>query len=195
MANKDTVSKTQELVEAARRRKDVEEAAATSTAPASPLARDNLSEEELGVMKSGAEERISVRPQAVNQSLTGELDINAMGDVKGDGGDAMNYDDGDPAKKLGVPTYQHGLAETRLGGDVLTSAVQERETRQSARTQAELERGRKALGDAKISRETARTGRTVVTDASDDPDGDAGARKAEAEAKAEADRKAAAAKK
>lgn len=187
MATKDTVSKTQELVEAARRRKEVEEAAAEVTAPSGTTARPSLTDEEREVMKEGAEERISTRPQYVNASLTGKLDPEAMGDVKGDGGDAKDYPEGDPDKALGVPVYEHGLAETRLGVDVFQTAQNARETRVSARTQAEIERGRKAASDAKISRETARNGRTVVTDVSDDPEGEEGRRKAEAEAKAKAD--------
>lgn len=179
------VSKAQALAEAARKRHQVEKEAQEAMATAGSYDHEQTVEN-TEAEKEAAEMKASIRPQAVDKSLTGELDIEAMGDVKGDGGDAKDYDDGDPAKALGVPVYKHGLNEH--GGNIEAGMNAVFGERLNKRTQAEQERGRKAISDVKDGRETSsRKGRTVVTDAADDPDGDNGKSKAEkaaAEAKA-----------
>lgn len=177
-----TVSKTKAVIEAARRRNQVEQAMAEVLTPVSPSSV-STDEDVIGGLKDRAEVQAAARPQSANGTSDGKIDIEAMGDVKGDGGDASQYADDDPAKRLGVPVYQHGLAATRDGADEL-APIQAQVTgaRLSSRTQAELSRGEKALGGSTSTRAT------VVTDAKEDPDGDEG-RKA-AERKAAADKKA-----
>ncbi len=190
-----TVSKTKELIEAARKRNEIEQANADAPVGDSrPQA--NFSEEELDQLKADAELMAEGKVQAKAGTLDGSIDVEAMGDVKGDGGDAKDYADDDPAKALGVPVYEHGLNETQNGADRFANTSID-DNRVSKRTQAEIERGRTALSDRteapSASRRSERsTSRTVVTDANDDPDGEKGKAKAEAEAKAkeEAEKKA-----
>lgn len=194
-----TVSKTQQLVEAARKRKQAEEELAKETATAKPRAADNMTEEQVDGLRNKAEEQAATKVQAVAGSLAG-IDIEAMGDVKGDGGDAKDYKDSDPAKALGVPVYEHGLNATKDGVDVLAPALSEARVfgeRHSQRTQAELDRGAAAIEGARHTRaEASRSTRTVVTNAEDDPDGEkAKAALAAKEAEDDAKKKAAASKK
>lgn len=185
--SKDTASKTQQLAEAARLRTKVEREAAESVAPAKE-ANTEANEEIKANKREHAEDLASIRPQAIDKSLDG-IDPDAMGDVKGDGGDAKNYPDGDPDKALGVPTYEHGLKEDRVGGGLNRAVNTAFGHRQSSRTQDEMNRGKEAIGQAKTSRPAPRKGSTVVTDANEDPDGDNGktaAEKRAAEAKAKA---------
>ena len=165
-----TVSKTKELIEAARKRNEIEQANADAPVGDSrPQAR--FSDEELDQLKADAEIMAEGKVQAKAGTLDGSIDVEAMGDVKGDGGDAKNYDDGDPAKALGVPTYIHGLHETK--GGVETSLAPE--TRISARTAAEQARGAEVLKGhseararaQKLSADT-RKSRTIITDAEED---------------------------
>jgi hypothetical protein len=169
-AENTTLSKTQELIEAARLRNKAEQEVAET--PKNPVTKNNLSDEEVEVMREGAEKRAAVKVQAKAGSLTGVIDVDAMGDVKGDGGDAKDYADNDPAKALGVPVYQHGLGATKDGVDEYAGSETVYGHRTSARTNAELERGREALAGVKASRAAARAvpSRTVVTDV-DDTDG------------------------
>lgn len=191
MNTEDTRSKAEKLLEANRKRKLAEEANMEANEP-TDLQRDNLNKEDEATKEQkieAAEKRAEIKVEAMAGSLTGDIDVEAMGDVKGDGGDAKDYADDDPAKALGVPVYEHGLAATREGTDVYSPAAEqaiEGDTRVSARTRAELQRGKEALAGrtpAEDKSERVRT-RTVVTDADADPDGDKGKAKAEAKAKA-----------
>jgi hypothetical protein len=178
-------SKAQELVEAARRRNQIEqeiaegEDADTTNEPAT-TEEEKIAEEQ---KKEAAEELASAKPQAVAGSLDG-LDVEAMGDVKGDGGDAKNYADNDPDKALGVPTFEHGLAENKATGDTPPEVLTE--TRISKRTEAELARGREAVATKNEAREQATRGRVTVTDADDDPKGEKGKEAVEKAAKSKA---------
>lgn len=191
MTTEDTRSKAEKLLEANRKRKLAEEANAEANEP-TDLQREELSKEDEATKEQkidAAEKRAEIKVEAMAGSLTGDIDVEAMGDVKGDGGDAKDYDDDDPDKALGVPVYEHGLAATREGVDVYSPAAEqaiEGETRVSARTRAELQRGKEVLAGrapADVRSEQTRT-RTVVTDANSDPDGEKGKAKAEAKAKA-----------
>ena len=91
-----------------------------------------------------AQKEADTRVQAAAQSMTGKVDVEAMGDVKGNGGDAKNYADGDPDKALGVPTYAYGLNDVKAGGAELNTAPG---NVQSAKTKAEIDRGKKVLSD------------------------------------------------
>lgn len=189
MANESTVttggnkSKAQELVEAARRRNQIEQEVAEGNEDQAPngVPEDEKTRE---AMKEAAEEKAAVKPQAVAGSLDG-IDVEAMGDVKGDGGDAKNYEDGDPDKALGVPNYVHGLDESKATGESVTDAAAHG-TRISKRTDAEMQRGREALNQRYESNAQARRSRVTVTDADDDPKGDKGKKAAEAAAKSKA---------
>lgn len=178
------VSKTQQLAEAARLRTKVEREAAEQNAPGLDPDREEDAKH-VDAMIEAAEQNIAIRPQAVAASLTGKLDPEAMGDVKGDGGDAKDYPEGDPDRALGVPTYEHGLKEVRVGGDDLEAGKRAVSSQNlSPRTLAEMEAGKRALGSSKNARVSVKSGATVVTDASEDPDGTAGATAAEKKAAA-----------
>jgi hypothetical protein len=191
MTNEDTRSKAEKLIEANRKRKLAEEANQQANEP-TDLQREDLNEEDEATKEQkieAAEKRAEIKVEAMAGSLTGDIDVEAMGDVKGNGGDAKDYEEGDPDKALGVPVYEHGLAATREGVDVFSPAAEraiEGETRVSSRTQAELQRGREALENRKApEKKTGRAPtRTVVTDAVNDPDGEQGKAKLEAKAKA-----------
>lgn len=179
-------SKAEELVEAARRRNLAEQEAAENNGADGNTAEDEAAKEG---MKDAAETLASIKPQAVAGSLAG-IDVEAMGDVKGDGGDAKNYADNDPDKALGVPTYAHGLSEDTARGPYFAgTSVQDGEvggdTRISKKTELELRRGREAISNkAAESRDIARRSRVSVTDATDDPTGEKGRIAAEQAAKA-----------
>lgn len=178
-------SKAQELVEAARRRNQIEqEIAESENADNTNDGIETEEDEETIENKREAAERIaSAKPQAVAGSLGG-IDVDAMGDVKGDGGDAKNYADNDPAKGLGVPTYEHGLAEHKATGDA--PVYDPANTRVSKRTEAELARGREAIASKNEARTNLTRGKVTVTDADDDPKGDKGKEAAEKAAKGKA---------
>lgn len=186
-----TVSKTQELVEAARKRKEIEQA--NSTQPAK-TPEQRFSDAELDQLKEDAEIKAEGKVQAKAGTITGKVDVEAMGDVKGDGGDAKDYDDNDPDKALGVPTYIHGLAETKGGVDTITAV--DAENHVTARTRAEQARGREVIEGREADRAaaqsnrrvTARSGETVVEDADEEK------LAAEAKAKRAAEEKAKASK-
>jgi hypothetical protein len=193
-----TGSKTQELVAAAKKRQEIERTNQENTPVVSTASRlkDNLTDEELDTVKAAAEEQAEGKVQAKAGTIDGTVDIEAMGDVKGDGGDAKDYDDGDPAKALGVPVYEHGLAEIRGGVDT----IQATETRLSKRTALEQARGKELLEGHREAREKARaaaeesdsrirTGRTFVTEDADEAETIAAKAKADA-AKAKAKRAA-----
>lgn len=113
---------------------------------------------ELDHLKESAQQMADAKPQSQHGTLDG-IDIEAMGDVKGDGGDAKDYDDGDPHKALGVPTYVHGLNESR-GGE---NTALPRETRLSERTLAEQDRGAEVAKGHQSARE-----RSVSEDSKDE---------------------------
>lgn len=186
------LSKAQKLAEAAKLRHKIEEEANAAVAPEGSMTAKVDEEAEEG-MKDAAEKNIKARPQAVDKSLDGNLDIEAMGDVKGDGGDAKDYDDGDPAKALGVPVYKHGLAENRIDGSLEAGKREVFGQRISARTAEEQRRGKEALNRREAEKSPSKrpsATRTVVTDADADPDGSDGKSKAELAAE-EAKRKVA----
>lgn len=179
----DVSTKAQQLAEAAKRRNLVEQEANRSRKSGDNF--DNRDEEAEQAKKEAGELLASQRPQAVAQSLAG-IDPDAMGDVKGDGGDAKEYDDADPAKALGVPTYEHGLKEHSTDGSIEAGQRKVFGEKISERTRAEQERGRKAIEGRSASDTTERRAsatRTVVTDADADPDGKSGTKEAEAKAK------------
>jgi len=127
----------------------------------SPRLRDNLTDEELDVVKADAEKMAQAKSQAKAGTVDGKIDIEAMGDVKGDGGDAKDYADDDPDKALGVPVYEHGLHENRAGQEMSIP----RETRISQRTLDEQARGAEVAKGHKAARDRARDldDKTVVT--------------------------------
>lgn len=181
------LSKAQKLAEAAKMRTKIEQEVNKELAADTTTVDSEQNDEIIDAKKEAAEVLVQGRPQAVNQSLTGELDIEAMGDVKGDGRDAKDYDDGDPDKALGVPVYEHGLSEHNPALD----RAKERVTgsaRISSRTQAEQARGAEALKGRRDASDKAErkasTTRTVVTDTDADPDGTDGKTKAELAAEA-----------
>lgn len=186
------MSKTQQLAEAAKQRAKAEVDIEKVTEATPTRAVDRMDETEIDGLRERADGLASVRVQAVAGSLTGKIDIDAMGDVKGDGGDAKDYDDGDPAKALGVPVYEHGLAATKNGVDVMAPAVETLfGSQMSEATRAEIEAGRAALNGVRETREASRnSARTVVTDASADEDGKQAAAALSAKEKALAKAKA-----
>lgn len=199
MTTEDGKSKAEKLIEANRKRKEAEQANADANKSVE-LEREDLNKEDQATKDQkidAAEKRAEIKVEAMAGTMDGNIDVEAMGDVKGDGGDAKDYDDGDPDKALGVPVYEHGLGATRDGGDVYSPAAEEalegKESRMSSQTKAEIEAGRAALeGRDNAERNRRRTqaeldgSRTVVTDDETDPEGDAGKAKAEAKARAKA---------
>jgi len=187
-----TGDKTKELLEAARKRREIEQA---NSDQQPKVVEQRFSDEELATMKEDAEKLAEGKVQAKAGTIDGTIDIEAMGDVKGDGGDAKDYDDGDPDKALGVPTYIHGLHETKDGVDTFTAV--DNESRISARTRAEQQRGREivsgrnderskrvAAEEAREEREERRvTGKTTIEEPTAE---EIAAAKARAKAKAEA---------
>lgn len=177
-------SKTKALIEASRARQrnaaQVEEDNAETE-----KSKQEQNEQRVKELAEGRQELADVNVQARDKSLTGEVDPMAMGDVKGDGGDAKDYDDNDPAKRLGITTAEHGLNVNRDGtdGEIATAFGH----RVSKRTQDEMQRGRDNLADAKTERRHLEKGTTAVTDAEEDEDGKKGdAAAATAKEKAEA---------
>lgn len=173
------LSKTQEVVEAARKRAEAAKMVEEKNPPQKEGER-HLTDEEREQMIDSAEKMAEGKVQSRAGTLTGKIDVEAMGDVKGDGRDAKDYDDGDPDKRFGVPTYEHGLKATKAGVDESTetspSLVKDNI---SPRTKAEMDRGSKALSERKSSAEAARRNtRTTVTDINDDPEGKKGASEA-----------------
>lgn len=186
-----TESKTQKLVDAAKERarlaKEADEKGNTDTVQTG-RASDNLSDNAIETMKEGAEEMAELKVQSRANTLDGEIDVEAMGDVKGDGRDAKDYPDDDPDKALGVPVYEHGLHATSGGVDE-TEELRRRaepETRQSKRTQEEMQRGKEVLTTrTPTSRATTRQ---TEGKAEDKTNADVEAeRQAERKAKAEAE--------
>lgn len=184
-------SKTQKLVEAAKTRMQAErELDENNNSRADARAETDKTDEDKRAEKNrieAAKEMAKVKVQARANTIDGEIDVEARGDVKGDGGDAKDYPDDDPDKALGIPVYEHGLHETTVAGEKFGNSKTLFGDRISPRTQAEMDRGKKSLSNSKSSRsnETRRASstRTAVTDANTDPDGEQG--KAEAERKAE----------
>src|SRR6478752_4841851 len=103
----------------------------------SPRLRDNLTDEELDVVKADAEKMAQAKSQA------------------------KDYADDDPDKALGVPVYEHGLHENRAGQEMSIP----RETRISQRTLDEQARGAEVAKGHKAARDRARDldDKTVVT--------------------------------
>lgn len=118
---------------------------------------------------AAAELAAETRVQSRDGTLTGEIDVTAMGDVKGDGRDANEYPDSDPAKALGVPTYEHGLhADPQDNAEAPVPRV----TRISEKTRLERERGRQAIaarnsGDERTA--SRKPFKTVIEDGDDTP--------------------------
>lgn len=186
--------KSKELIEAAKRRAELnkkaeEEGNAPNRTGSNP--ETYMSDEEIAVAKEGAQEIADLKVQARAGTIDGKIDIEAMGDVKGDGRDAKDYDDSDPDKALGVPTWAHGLHATQMGVET-TEDLKRRagETFISEQTLAEQEAGRQSIARAarRTSDEQAAGARkTIVTDDELDPDGVEGKKRAEAAAKKRAE--------
>lgn len=156
-----TGSKSQNVMKAAEARaKRAEEEATPGTAGRTNISPLPLANEETMVESANTLAETNVQSRA--NTLTGEIDPQAMGDVKGDGRDAKDYPDDDPDKQLGVPTYAAGLRNV-TGGAV--DAVQER--RVIKRTEEEMSRGKDAITSAKsLRRSEARTAMETGTDTS-----------------------------
>lgn len=199
-------SKTQELLDAdAARAKAV---AATPTGTPGPIGsqtlRDRLTPEEIEQKRADAEKLADLKVQARDGTLDGKIDIDAMGDVKGDGGDAKDYDDGDPDKRLGVPVWEHGLKSIKNGVDDTAALVEQEEIVPTEQTNLEMEAGRTAVANrnkertARLAAEkdhvhVAKVDRTkTATVMTDDDDTDGSKAAAKLQAKQEADAKKAA---
>jgi hypothetical protein len=144
--------KTKEMVEAAKQR-----AKLAKEAEAQKNTDTGLSPEAEASMKDAAEEKAAVKVQARDGTIDGKIDVEAMGDVKGDGRDAKDYEDSDPDKAKGVPVYKHGLSATKDGVDEAVALNRAAgETRFSKRTEAEINRGKEVLNGS--------SGRTTKTD-------------------------------
>lgn len=185
----EATSKTRQVVEAARTRAEARRRQEEEQAQEQARIKEEsvLADEPL---KERAGELVETVVQYRNGTIDGSVDLEAMGDVKGNGDDAANYDDSDPAKALGVPVYVHGLGRT--GGDD-TEVAPQFERKHSARTAAELDRGRQALeGRVPVEnrRSTSGSSRMAVTDTDSDKDGSEGARKVEEARKRAAEKKA-----
>jgi hypothetical protein len=143
--------KTKEMVEAAKQR-----AKLAKEAEAQKNTDTGLSPEAEATMKEAAEEKAAIKVQARDGTIDGKIDVEAMGDVKGDGRDAKDYDDDDPDKAKGVPVYKHGLSATKDGVDEAVSLKRAAgETRFSKRTEAEVNRGKEVLAGSTGRTETA----------------------------------------
>lgn len=103
-------------------------------------------------LKEAGAQMAEAKPQSVHGTTEG-IDLEARGDVKGDGGDAKDYDDGDPDKYKSPPTYEYGLHETKAGENTALP----RETRISDRTLAEQDRGAQVADGHRAARERAVT--------------------------------------
>lgn len=180
-------NKTQRLVEAAKTRmkaeREINENTDTRTETNQTAEDERVEDNRIEAAKELAKAKVQARAN----TMDGKIDVEARGDVKGDGGDAKDYADDDPDKALGVPVYEHGLSEVTVSGEKFGNSKTLFGDRISSRTREEMERGRKAVSSSRTSRksETRRPSqtRTAVTDADEDPDGDKGA----AEAKRKAD--------
>lgn len=177
--------KTQRIVEAAKNRTRAEREVAERNGPVTE--ENRFDEAEQAQMQESAQKMADLKPQAAAGTIDGEIDLEARGDVKGDGGDAKNYDDGDPDKYVSPTTAEYGLSEDTVRGPYFagTSALGDRNI--SEQTRAEMERGRKVV-DGRGGSRSRPTTRTVITDDSDDAD--AINAKARADAKAKAEREA-----
>jgi hypothetical protein len=155
-----TKSKAEELLAAARARNQKAEAI-DQKEPAKSAVEKEAKEPEIVEQKiAAAEEMAETRVQAKAGTLTGEIDVEAMGDVKGDGRDAKDYPDTDPDKHLGVPTYEHGLGSNKpldQPDDSLSSGVVGART--NSRREAEMARGRERIAEINKGREQAETRR------------------------------------
>lgn len=112
---------------------------------------DRMNEDELDTFKDAAAEKAEGKAQAKAHIADGKVDLEARGDVKGDGGDAKDYPDDDPDKYKSPPTYEYGLNETRAGVDV----SRPREEVISDRTAAEQARGAETQKGHQAARDRA----------------------------------------
>ena len=155
-----TKSKAAELLAAARARNE-KAAEVEQKEPARTAVEEKDKEPEMVEQKIAAAEAMAEpRVQAKAGTLTGEIDVEAMGDVKGDGRDAKDYPDTDPDKQLGVPVYEHGLGTSNpieQPRDDLSSGVVGART--NSRREAEMARGRERLAEINKGRETAQARR------------------------------------
>ncbi len=151
-----TKSKAAELLAAARARNE-KAVELDKNEPAKSAVEEQAKEPEIVAQKiAAAEEMAETRVQAKAGTLTGEIDVEAMGDVKGDGRDAKDYPDSDPDKHLGVPTYEHGLASNKpldQPDDNLSSGVVGART--NSRREAEIARGRERIAEIQKGRDQA----------------------------------------
>lgn len=151
------MTKEQKVKEAAETRHEIDKERLEQDDPNLPVEK-RFEGEALDTLKDSGAEMASAKPQSEHGTLDG-IDIEARGDVKGDGGDAKDYDDGDPDKYKSPPTYEYGLHETKAGENTALP----RETRISDRTLAEQDRGaqvaegHRAARDRAVSEETKDT--------------------------------------
>lgn len=143
------MAKEEEVKKAAEVRHDIDKDRLESENANLPVEK-RFDENELGTLKDAAVEKAAAKPQSVHGTLDG-IDVEARGDVKGDGGDAKDYDDGDPDKYKSPPTYQYGLDEIKAGENTALP----RETRISDRTAAEQSRGAEVQKGHSSARERA----------------------------------------
>jgi len=195
----DTTSKTQAIIEAARRRNRNAEQADLEKAEGDK-ARNDVNQERVQELAEGRQEVADTNIQSRNKTIAGAIDPLAMGDVKGDGRDAKDYADSDPDKRFGVTTAEVGLnmsrdgadgeiatafghrvskrtlAELNRGKENLEAAETERQTRvgQQARRQQPVEDTDTGAGTSQSARSAFTGSSTAVTDPEDDPDGKTG---------------------
>lgn len=178
--------KTQRIVEAAKARTRAErEVAERHNAP---TPENRLSDEERAQMEESAQKMADLKVQPRAGTIDGDIDLEARGDVKGDGGDAKDYDEGDPDKYVSPTTAEYGLAEDTVRGPYFagTTALTG-DDNISERTRQEMSRGREVVDGRGGNRSRPRT-RTVVSD-DNDTDAEKAMAKARAEEKAKADAK------
>lgn len=172
----DGKSKADELLAAARARNQQAKEADDKN-PKTPLDEQEKKPETVEAKIAAAEQMAETRVQAKAGTIDGTIDVEAMGDVKGDGRDAKDYPDTDPDKQLGVPVYEHGLHRTPADNTDLSTGVVG--ARNSTKRDAEIARGREIIERNQKARESAQnrrasqgesdaTFRTTITDADDE---------------------------
>lgn len=167
-------TKTQRIVEAAKARTRAErEVAERHNAP---TPENRLSDEERAQMEESAQKMADLKVQPRAGTIDGDIDLKARGDVKGDGGDAKDYDEGDPDKYVSPTTAEYGLAEDTVRGPYFAGTEAMTDGNVSERTKREMSRGREVVEGRGGNRSRPRT-RTVITDDEADAKSKADAKK------------------
>jgi hypothetical protein len=140
-----------------------------------------------------------IEPQTTDPRVNpqGENPLYGQGDMKTY--DPATLPAGSPIPGVVAPTQGDGQYEGNVsipgtrtaphGDQVGAGDLSNVSPRISARTQAELDRGKQIIGQKEDERATAQQRRTVVTDADDDADGEKGRKAAEKKAASKADTK------